>query len=84
MLPPTLDGSAVLQVGSPDICAESGDSCLVRGRALPVARRGPMPVVCPRYAMGHQNLRARSGSGPGDDPLSPGQVHFFVWVEAPD
>ena len=71
MLHGTLDPTAPLPKGSPETSADYGYGCLVCGTALPVARRGPMPVYCRRCARRLQNLRARSGSVLPADPRSP-------------
>ena len=70
MIHGTLDHTAPLPEGSPETSADYGYGCLVCSAALPVARRGPMPVYCRRCARRLQNLRARSGSVPAD-PRSP-------------
>ncbi len=71
MIHGTLDHTAPLPEGSPETSADYGYGCLVCSAALPVARRGPMPVYCRRCARRLQNLRARSGSVPAADPRSP-------------
>ena len=71
MLHGTLDPTAPLPEGSPETSADYGYGCLVCGTALPVARRGPLPVYCRRCARRLQNLRARSGSVLAADPRSP-------------
>ena len=44
MIHGTLDPTAPLPEGSPETSAGYGYGCRVCGAALPVSRRGPMPV----------------------------------------
>ena len=68
-----LDRTAPLPEGHRETSADYGYGCLVCGVALPVGRRGPMPVYCRRGAKRLQNLRSRADPAavPTADPRSP-------------
>ncbi len=69
MLHGHLDRTAPLPPAAGETSADYGYRCLACRVAVPVGRRGPMPVYCRRCAKRLQNLRARSG--PALDPRSP-------------
>ena len=68
-----LDRTAPLPDGHFETSADYGYGCLVCGVAIPVGRRGPMPVYCRRCAKRLQNLRSRAAPAavPTADPRSP-------------
>ena len=69
MIHGSLDRTAPLPPAGGETSADYGFGCLACRAAMPVGRRGPMPVYCRRCAKRLQNLRARSG--PAVDPRSP-------------
>ena len=69
MLHGHLDRTGPLPQAGGETSADYGYGCLACRAAIPVRRRGPMPVCCRRCAKRLQNLRARSG--PASDPRSP-------------
>ena len=73
MLHGSLDRTAPRPEGHFETSADYGYGCLVCGVAIPVGRRGPMPVYCRRCAKRLQNLRSRAAEAveASADPRSP-------------